>query len=167
MKEKNLLPFSKTDPKIIFLSFFGVGFFPWAPGTAGSLAALPLLYLMGQFSPPIFLFFPLFLVSIIISCSICESVQKKYSLHDPSFIVIDEVLGMITTWFFLTDHHFFHYFLIFVLFRLFDIIKIYPASYFDRMEHGAGTILDDIVSGVFAGLSYLLCIFLLNYFSAS
>ena len=50
-----------------------------------------------------------------------------------------------------------HLFLQFALFRFFDIVKIWPASFFDsKVEHGAGTILDDVISGIYAGLTYLL-----------
>lgn len=143
-------------PDILFLSFFGVGFLPKAPGTWGTLATLPFLYALGMFNPPFFLFIPFLFIMTIISSVITESVQKLFKLHDPQFIVIDEVLGMVTAWLFIRTHNLSHLFLLFILFRFFDIVKIWPASYFDKkMDHGAGTILDDIVSGVFAGLIYL------------
>jgi phosphatidylglycerophosphatase A len=83
-------------------------------------------------------------------------VQKKYQVHDPSWIVIDEVLGILVTYALCPLKSFLGVFILFVLFRFFDIVKVWPASYFDRMTHGAGTILDDIVSGVYAGLVALL-----------
>jgi len=83
-------------------------------------------------------------------------VQKELQLHDPQWIVIDEFLGMSTAWLFIQTHNLLHLIILFVLFRIFDIIKIWPASFFDtKVEHGAGTILDDIVSGIYAGLVYL------------
>ena len=89
------------------------------------------------------------------SCYVAEVIQKKYDLHDPQWIVIDEVLGMLTTWFFMTGSPTWHLIPAFILFRFFDIVKIWPASYFDKeVKHGMGTILDDIVSGLFAGISY-------------
>ncbi len=147
---------SLKHPEIIFLSFFGTGFSPYAPGTIGTLATLPFLMLLGVFNPPPLFFIPLLTISTILSCFIAEIVQKKYQVHDPSWIVVDEVLGMATAWLFIAKHNILHLFILFILFRFFDIFKIWPASYFDKkVEHGAGTILDDIVSGVFAGLSYL------------
>lgn len=149
---------------ILFLSFFGVGFLPKAPGTWGTLATLPFLYTIGRFNPPFFLFIPFIIILTIMSSYIADLVQKKFQLHDPQFIVIDEVLGMTTAWLFIKTHNLSHLFVLFVLFRFFDIIKIWPASFFDKkVQHGAGTILDDIVSGLYAGLIYLV----INHFFSS
>jgi len=99
----------------------------------------------------------------IISSFVAESVQKNLNLHDPGWIVIDEVLGMTTAWLFIQKHNFIQLALLFVLFRFFDIVKFWPASYFDKkVDHGYGTIVDDIVSGIFAGLLFLIIHF---YFS--
>lgn len=154
MNEANRPSLKRLD--ILFLSFFGVGFLPKAPGTWGTLATLPFLYGLGTFNPPYILFIPFIIIMTIISSFIADIVQKKFNLHDPQFIVIDEVLGMTTAWLFIQNHNLLHLFILFALFRFFDIIKVWPASYFDKkVEHGAGTILDDIVSGVFAGVVYL------------
>ena len=84
-------------------------------------------------------------------------VQKQLELHDPQWIVVDEVLGMATAWLFIQEFTILHLSIIFGLFRFFDIIKFWPASYLDKqVDHGAGTILDDIVSGIYAGAAYLL-----------
>lgn len=154
-------------PDILFLSFFGVGFLPKAPGTWGSLAIMPFLYLLGTFNPPFFLFIPFLLILTTLSIYIADFVQKKFDLHDPQFIVIDEVIGMFVTWLFIQKHNLPHLILIFILFRIFDIIKIWPASFFDsKVDHGAGTILDDVVSGLYAGLTYLVINYILtNYFN--
>lgn len=154
MNQPNRLDRRRLD--ILFLSFFWVGFLPKAPGTWGSLATLPFLYILGRFNPPYLLFIPFIVIVTIISSFVAESVQKKFELHDPQFIVIDEVLGMTVSWLFIQQHNLTHLFILFLLFRFFDIVKIFPASYFDKkVDHGAGTILDDIVSGVYAGLVYL------------
>ena len=127
-----------------------------APGTWGTLATLPFLYGIGRFNPPYFLFIPLLIIVTIISSFVAETVQKELKLHDPQWIVIDEVLGMTCAWLFIQKHNLLHLAILFVLFRFFDIVKIWPASYFDKkVQHGAGTILDDIVSGIYAGLTYL------------
>lgn len=155
---------SLKKPEILFLSFFGVGFLPKAPGTWGTLATLPFLYLLGLFNPPFFLFIPFLLILTAGSCFIAEHIQKKYELHDPQWIVIDEVLGMSVTWLFSLKYSLTHLIIQFVLFRFFDIVKVWPASFFDKkIEHGAGTILDDIVSGVYAGLVYLLIATFINF----
>ncbi len=155
---------SLKKPEILFLSFFGVGFLPKAPGTWGTLATLPFLYLLGLFNPPFFLFIPFLLILTAGSCFIAEHIQKTYEVHDPQWIVIDEVLGMSVTWLFSLKYSLTHLIIQFVLFRFFDIVKVWPASYFDKkMHHGAGTILDDIVSGIYAGLVYLLIATFINF----
>jgi len=155
---------SIKKPEILFLSFFGVGFVKYAPGTFGTLATLPFLYLLGQVKPPLFLFIPFLVSTTIIACLITEFVQRKEHLHDPQWIVIDEVLGMATTWLFSQSFSPSHLIVQFVLFRFFDIVKFWPASYFDKkMTHGAGTILDDIVSGIFAGTVYLILTYFINF----
>ncbi len=155
MQDRNIPSIKK--PSILFLSYFGVGFSPKAPGTMGSLATIPLLYGMHLLNFSITTWIIALSIAIFFTCWITEKVQQSHNLHDPQWIVMDEVLGMITTWLFLAQHNWEHYVLQFALFRLFDIFKIWPATYFDKkMKHGAGTILDDIISGIFAGISYLL-----------
>jgi len=67
---------------------------------------------------------------------------------------MDEVLGMTVAWLFIGNHSLLSLAVLFALFRFFDIIKIGPVAYFDRMKHGAGTILDDIFAGLFAGIVF-------------
>ncbi len=159
MDTKNIPSLKK--PEVLFLSFFGVGFIKYAPGTFGSLAIMPLLYILGQFNPPVFLFAPFLLILTALSSVIAEFAQKKYELHDPGWIVIDEVIGMFIAWLFVRDNNLVHLAILFALFRFFDIVKIWPASFFDKkVKHGAGTILDDVVSGIYAGaLTYLILYF--------
>lgn len=158
MKEENAPSLGNSD--VLFLSFFGTGFLPKAPGTWGTLAIIPFLYLLGVFKAPFFLFIPFLVIATIATCFITEVAQKKYKVHDPSWVVIDEVLGMWTAWLFTNNaanNGLISFGLIFILFRVFDIFKIWPATYFDqKVTHGAGTILDDIISGLFAGLTYQL-----------
>lgn len=154
MNEKKSL--SLKRPIIFFLSFCGVGFSPKAPGTMGSLAIMPILYFFSQFHPPFILFLPILLLVTVFSCFLADHVEKEYEVHDPQWIVIDEVIGMTIAWLFVRNSNLVDHFIIFVLFRFFDIVKIYPANVLDRMEHGSGIILDDIVSGLYAGLLYAL-----------
>lgn len=155
---------SLKKPEILFLSFMGVGFLPKAPGTWGTLATLPFLYLFGQFNPPFFIFIPFLLILTAGSCFIADHVQRDLHVHDPQWIVIDEVLGISVTWLFSTKFVLSHLILQFFLFRIFDIVKVWPASYFDqKIEHGSGTILDDIVSGIYAGIIYKIIATLVNF----
>lgn len=164
MKIKNAPRLSQWE--IFYLSFAGVGFLPKAPGTWGSLATIPFLWGLSALNFPNFIIIPFLIFVTAGTCYLTEVVQKKYDLHDPQWIVIDEVLGMLTTWIFMTGAPTWHLIVAFILFRFFDIYKIWPASWFDKeLKHGAGTILDDIISGIYAGFTYLLIFkYLVNYF---
>lgn len=143
-------------PVVLFLSWFYTGKFPKAPGTVGSLATLPFIYLLHYLQFNIYSLFAVIACLLITSILLTEYIQKKYHLHDPQWIVIDEVIGMLICWSFVRTIDFPILFLVFSTFRFFDIVKVWPASYFDRLHHGAGTILDDVVSGVYAGIITLL-----------
>lgn len=153
----------KQKITVFYLSFFYTGFFPKAPGTFGSLMTIPLIYLLA-IEPVSLLVFILTLFFItVLTCIITDKTQREMNLHDPQWIVIDEVLGMLTGWLFIYPLVSVEYIVaLFVLFRFFDILKFWPASYFDKMTHGAGTILDDIISGIFTGLLLLIGKFFLN-----
>lgn len=143
--------------EIIFLTFFGTGFSPKAPGTVASLATVPFLWLLGYYQVPVIFLTPLLLLLIVGSSLVAEMVQNQYEVHDPGWIVIDEVIGMLVTFMFYPHTDWLSLFLIFALFRFFDIIKIWPASYLDKeIKHGFGTIVDDVISGIYAGLLVLL-----------
>ncbi|MGE3609430.1 MAG: phosphatidylglycerophosphatase A [Bacteriovoracaceae bacterium] len=146
---------------MLFLSWFFSGKSPKAPGTVGSLATLPLIYLLFYLKINIYSLIILIAILYIIAVMVTQRVQVKYHLHDPQWIVIDEVIGMLVTWSFVPTIDFPNLFLVFGLFRLFDIIKFWPASYFDRLHHGLGTITDDVISGLYAGI---ICHFLTKLF---
>lgn len=152
-----------TRPSILWLSWFGSGLSPIAPGTIGSIAAIPLLYLLDSLHLSFWFIVGLLFFATLGTCLLTEHIQKEFGLHDPQWIVIDEVLGMLLTWLFVLKVDFLSLTIVFVSFRFFDIIKFWPASYFDKkVTHGAGTILDDIISGIYSGcLTYLIDRFLL------
>lgn len=156
--QKNQSPSVLTT---LFLSWFYTGKFPKAPGTIGSLATIPLILFLSYLQINIYSLSALIIVIFILSVVVTQKVQQKYQLHDPQWIVIDEVIGMLITWAFIQRTDFLSLLIVFGTFRFFDIIKIWPASYFDRLEHGFGTITDDVVSGLYAGILsfYLLKLF--------
>ncbi len=155
--------FNKKRADIFFLSFGWSGFLPKAPGTWGTLFTMPFLYALGLTNSPFFLFLPFIIILTVGSCFIADSVQRDLGTHDPGWIVIDEVIGVFITWLFLPTAYLPHLVLIFILFRLFDIYKIWPATYFDKkMTHGAGTILDDVISGIYAGIALRVILYLYN-----
>ena len=157
--EKNSSP-SLKHPEIFFLSVFGIGLIPKAQGTVASLAVLPFLYFLATLRLPLLFYLPFFLVTTILSCQVANMAQKKFRAHDPSWIVLDEVLGMTLAWFFSLKANLLHLAVLFCLFRFFDIIKFWPANFFDqKINHGVGVILDDLVSGLYAGALYYSLVF--------
>lgn len=146
LKEK----ISKFD--LLFLSFFGSGFLPKAPGTFGSFFSLPLIILLGYFHLNMIWHLAIIVCLTILASIRTEKIQNNFSLHDPQWIVIDEVIGMIATFVLVPKpYSLVELCLGFALFRFFDIFKFWPASYFDKkVHHGFGTIFDDVISGFYA-----------------
>jgi len=146
-----------TSPSVLFLSLLGIGFIPYAPGTLASIVTMPLLYFLIKFNVSYYFFIPVFILLSALAIYFSQMAQKKYTVHDPSWIVIDEFLGLMITYPFISNTNFIHLIIIFILFRFFDIIKIWPASFFDqKVQHGVGVILDDLISGLMTGGVYLL-----------
>jgi phosphatidylglycerophosphatase A len=140
----------------IIASFFGVGYCPKASGTAGSLATLPFAFLITYWGG--FYAMLAFFTLVYVAGTVASKEVLKYTSHDPSLIVIDEVAGQLIPLVFFSyfkpDMHIWWLHIAlpsFVLFRIFDIFKPFPASYFDKkMLNEHGVMLDDIAAGVYA-----------------
>jgi phosphatidylglycerophosphatase A len=138
-----------TDP-VLFLAFgFGSGLVKKAPGTMGTLAAIPVYWLFAQ--THLYVYSLLTLIVTIAGIWICDSAAKKLDEHDFGGIVWDEIAGyLITMW--LVSFTWQAVVLGFILFRFFDILKPWPIKWVDRQVHGGlGIMLDDVLAGVFAG----------------
>jgi phosphatidylglycerophosphatase A len=148
--------------KLGFLSFFGVGYAPKAPGTMGSLATIPVIYALSALNTTFNQLLIIITVLFVTACYITEIVQKERGLHDPQWIVIDEVIGMLITWAFIFPKvDLVNICLVFVVFRVYDILKIFPANWADKkITNGIGTNLDDVISALYAGL----VVWAINYF---
>jgi len=141
-------------------TFLGSGLLPKAPGTWGSLAALPLVFLSHQWSPSEQIFF--WLVITGIGTWAAKEICERTECSDNQAIVIDEVIGMgITAWTSAFDWKWL--WISFFFFRLFDMTKPPPVRAVDRWSKNAGTywargfgvLADDIVAG-FQGLIVVL-----------
>jgi len=127
---------------------FGSGLSPKAPGTMGTLAAIPLWLLLNQL--PMAIYWLVILVTIIVGVYICGSAAKTLGVHDHSGIVWDEFVGLWIAMAFLPPT-LGSVICGFVLFRFFDIVKPWPISWLDKNMHGGvGIMIDDIVAGSFA-----------------
>ncbi len=147
-KIENLNQKVLTSP-VHFLAFgFGSGLAPFAPGTFGTLAAIPLYLLMQGLSLPLYLLITA--IVCVVGIWICGKSSELLGVHDHSGIVWDEFAGYFITmiaapagWIWIIIG--------FALFRLFDIWKPWPISVLDKQVHGGlGIMVDDILAGVFS-----------------
>jgi len=136
---------------LVFATFGYVGYFPIAPGTAGSLAALLLFALVRWVGMPAF---ELGTIAVVLIGGVWASNKTEHVLgrKDPGAIVIDEVLGMLMTLAFLPVSTI-GIIVGFVLFRIFDVVKPYPAARLEHVKGGPGVMLDDAVAGIYAHIS--------------
>jgi phosphatidylglycerophosphatase A len=127
---------------------FGSGLSPKAPGTVGTLAALPLVYCLSFL--PAWASLCLLLLGCWFGVWLCEQVSRDIGAEDHGAIVFDEIIGFaITMW--AVPLQWWTLLLGFVLFRLFDIAKPGPVGWCDRqLNGGMGVMMDDIVAGVLA-----------------
>jgi phosphatidylglycerophosphatase A len=133
---------------------FGSGLLPKAPGTFGTLAAIPIYLLMQPL--PLWLYLLLVTTGFLAGIWICDQVSKDLGVHDHSGIVWDEIIGYLLTMAFV-PFSIWWVLIGFGLFRLFDILKPWPIGWLDkRVGGGLGIMLDDLVAGLFAGLVMLL-----------
>ena len=146
----------------LFVSIFFVGYIKFASGTWGSLAALLILFPIVKittlsFGVLIIIFIILFFIS-----NLCINYFSNFTnSKDSKNIVIDELLGIFSILIFydliFIYNDFITLVLIFFIFRLFDIIKIFPANYIDKnFKDGYGVIMDDIVAGVYTILTLMI-----------
>ena len=136
---------------------FGSGLFKKGPGTAGSLAAIPIFYLLLNWHSLLQWLFviTLFFVGLYSSNKVIAVIDQK----DPSFIVIDEIVAVLFLFILIPSNIKFLVFA-FILFRIFDIFKPFPVSWAENYFQGApGIMMDDIV----AALLSLLVIRLILY----
>ena len=146
-------------------TFFGVGYSKIAPGTFGSLATLPLAFILTNYVGAWGIIATVLLVFIIGTIATTEVL--RYTPHDPGFVVIDEVAGQLLTFAGVAPHlnngfnDWAIYLAGFILFRIFDISKPQPARWADRKITNAwGVMLDDIIAGTYAALIlYILFVF--------
>ncbi len=138
----------------IIATWFGSGRSPKAPGTVGSFFALPLAVVASWGH----------MYGILVACFFIFGIGW-YSTHrvlkgqketDPGFVVIDEVVGQTLTFLFVVSKGTLSIptlIMGFILFRFFDIVKIWPASYFDKkIQNAFGVMMDDVVAGLYAAL---------------
>ena len=159
MKSSIKIPFNYLKNPIHFLALgFGSGLMPKAPGTFGTLAAIPVYIILSQLD--LWLFISITAVISILGILICDYTSKALGVHDHSGIVIDEIAGYLITMIAIPFN--WKWMLIgFILFRFFDILKPWPISWLDKqVKGGFGIMIDDILAGLFS----LICLHLIIHF---
>ena len=143
----------------VFIATVGYcGYFPFAPGTVGSAAGLVVYLLVWWTQSPV-VEGSLIVAVYAIGIWAGTAAERYFGGIDPGPVVIDEVLGMLITlafmpvglWTAIAG---------FVLFRIFDVIKPFPAGRFERLHGGLGVMSDDAMAAVYANLSLRLTVYL-------
>lgn len=148
MRKPELAALKLSNPLHLLALGFGSGLSPIMPGTMGTLAAIPLYWLIQGLSPVWYLL--ILLLGFIAGIWICNAATRAIGRHDHGAIVWDEIIGFGITMF-AAPAGVGWIVVGFVLFRFFDIIKPWPISWFDRRVHGGfGIMLDDVIAGLFA-----------------
>ncbi len=137
---------------IVLATVGGVGYLPVAPGTAGSVAAVPLLPVLAALRDRAPLAGWLAVAAVLaVAVWAAGRADEIFPGHDHGRIVIDELAGMVVAGLFVPGTWAAAW-LAFVLFRVFDVVKPWPAGVIDRrVPWGIGVVGDDLVAGVYAG----------------
>lgn len=145
----NTIEYSQLkNPVVLIAVGFGSGLAPKAPGTAGTVVAVP-LYLLMQ-SLPLVSYLLITTCLFIAGIWICAYTAEKLGVHDHPSIVIDEIVGYLITMV-AAPQGWLAVAIGFILFRLLDALKPWPISWFDRSVNGGlGIMLDDVVAGIIA-----------------
>ncbi|MFQ5881993.1 MAG: phosphatidylglycerophosphatase A [Candidatus Methylomirabilales bacterium] len=125
----------------------GVGYFPRAPGTIGSLLGLLLLWPLGDGVAQVLV--TLSLIGAAVMVAGCAA--RVLGTQDPRAIIIDEIAGIAVATLLLPPQLAYRG-AAFLLFRLFDVIKPFPAQQVERLSGGIGIVGDDLIAGLYANL---------------
>jgi phosphatidylglycerophosphatase A len=137
----------------LIATWFGCGYFPVGPGTAGSAAAVVLAlagHSLWHFSP----FWLLAPAMVLMWPGIwaADVVARDLQVEDPGLVVVDEVIGQWITLAGATTLNWKSWLAGFVLFRLLDIWKPFPARQFEALPGGLGIVMDDVMAGIYGAL---------------
>jgi phosphatidylglycerophosphatase A len=154
MIDKSLL---LRDARGWIASGFGSGLAPFAPGTFGTLAAIPFVCLLGYYCP-LWLYLLVTTLVFALGCWAAGWVIRTFKVEDPGVVVIDEWVGFALSWapvaYWSKPMPWLTYLVCaFLVFRAADILKPWPASWADQKLHGGfGAMLDDAFAGIWAAL---------------
>lgn len=127
----------------------GSGYCPFAPGTAGTLAGIPVYLVFSTFPWPVLLLSVTALSFLAVYVS--GEAERMFGERDPSAVVIDEIAGLQVA-LFLVPPSLFSVAAGFVLFRFFDVVKPFPVRACERLPGGWGIVADDLAAGLYSVL---------------
>ncbi len=138
------------------------GKLPKAPGTWGSLFAFIPWFFMRDLPPATYLL--VVILTFIVGFLTAGTAEKLFNMPDAGQIVIDEIVGMFIA-LFMAPNNPIAWLLGFVYFRIFDIVKPFPVSWFDQRIHGGiGIMMDDVIAGIYALICLQLTWMLAGFF---
>ncbi len=133
----------------LLATFFYVGYFPIASGSAATVAGVLLCLIL---SSNIWLYTTVMLATCIVGFIVSDVMERQVDQKDPGCIVIDEVAGVLIA-FFLLPMTWEVIWITFFVFRAFDMFKIYPMNKLEMLPGGRGIMLDDIGAGIYTNLT--------------
>jgi phosphatidylglycerophosphatase A len=141
---------------IALATWFGCGYAPAAPGTAGSAAGILIAWLLVSCAgwSPLYLI-PLTVLMTPLAIWAAGATARHVGKDDPGLVVIDEVLGQWLTAAAIVHATWQNYVLAFALFRIFDITKPWPVRKLERLHGGLGIVADDLLAGVYGAVVML------------
>lgn len=148
-----------TRLAVLVATVAGCGYFPIAPGTAGSAAGL-VVYLLVWWSGSPLVEAGLIALTFAVGTWAATHAERFFGGIDPGAVVIDEVVGMLVTLAFVSVG-WSGAIAGFFLFRVFDVIKPYPADRLEKLHGGVGIMADDVMAGIYANLTLRLVMWLL------
>ena len=134
---------------LLLASGLGAGFSPFAPGTVGTLVAIPIELLLSRIRFPVYEL--TLLTFFFFSSWIAEKAQNHWQKRDDQRIVIDEIMGYFLTMLWIPKTLLFIS-IGFLLFRLMDIAKPFPCRPLEKVRCGFGVVLDDVFAGIYANI---------------
>ena len=135
---------------LLLATSFGVGYSPIAPGTLGTLVAIPIYYFLSGIPSPLY---EITLVGFFfLSVWVSENAERFFGKKDDQRIVIDEIIGFLITMLWVPKTVPF-VIIGFFLFRFFDILKPFPIRRLEKgLKGGYGVVLDDVLAGIYANI---------------
>lgn len=141
----------RNSPRFWLATWFGAGLVPVAPGTMGTLATVPVHFLLLLL--PAFLHVGAIAVMFVVAVVCAEFMAKQLKTRDPQIVVIDESVGVLIAMWMSGSGNYWVIAISVLMFRFFDILKPWPIGLAEELPpDGLAIVADDVIAGVFAGI---------------